>query len=436
MYKKILSYLYNRYSLSWYLASRRLLPKSDSPGLVLLPRLAFLSILLGVTASILILSLANGLHHHYLKRLAETDSHLSVLSIGRGIPAYQEVIQQIKSYPEVITAYPYSQNEALLKSYGETAGILLKAYPSEFAKDLTFNEYFQLEQGTWSFNTPRTITIGKALARNMALFVGDFVEILTYDEDFGTITYRVKISGIFSASDGLLDKGLGFISFDDAGEMFSFQGYAPNIGIRIDNYQAPEKLARTLMQTLPFSVNTWKIANLNTLAALQNEKQIIRVLLLIFFAVAFFGILSVMTAMVADKREEIALLKTLGMNPKENVSSFLWTGLFLGLSASTLGVILGIFLSINFNHIIQGIEIIVNLSIGLVAFLFRQELSYQFHVLNQNVYYLKEFPILIQWGDLVFSVCAAIVCTLIAAIYPALISQKFKAAEILRKRAF
>ncbi|MGL4677134.1 MAG: ABC transporter permease [Brevinema sp.] len=436
MYNKILSYLRNHYSLSWYLASRRLLPKSDSPGLVLLPRLAFLSILIGVTASILILSLANGLHNHYLRRLAESDSHISVLSIGRGIPAYQEIIQQIKTYPEVTTAYPYSQNEALLKSYGETAGILLKAYPSNFTDDPTFNEYFQLEQGTWSFNTSRTITIGKALARNMALFVGDFLEILTYDEDFGTITYRFKISGIFSASDGLLDRSVAFISFDDAGEIFSFQGYAPYIGIRIQNHQNPEKLARTLTTTLPFSINTWKLANLNTLAALQNEKQIIRVLLLIFFCVAFFGILAVMTAMIIDKREEIALLKTLGMTPQENVSSFLWTGLFLGVTASTIGVILGVFLSMNFNNIIQGIEIIVNSALGLYAFIFRQEISYQFNILNQNVYYLKEFPILIQWGDILFSVCVAIFCTLIATVYPALISKKFKAAEILRKRAF
>ncbi len=422
--------------LNWYLACRRLLPKSDSPGLVLLPRLAFLSIMIGVAASILILSLANGLHSNYLNRLAEADSHLSVISIGRGIPAYQEVIQKIKSYPEVVSVYPYSQNEALLKTYGETAGLVVKAYPSTFVKDKTFNEYFRLVEGVWSFDNPRTITIGQALARNMALFVGDFVEILTYDEDFGTITYRFKISGIFSASDSQMDKGLAFISFDDASELFGFEGYTPNIGIRIKNHNHPEKLANQLRNDIPFSINTWKMSNLNTLAALQNEKQVIRILLIIFFSVTFFGILSVMTALVSDKREEIALLKTLGMTPKDNIKSFLCTGLLLGVVSSFIGMMLGIFLSLNFNNLIKLLEMIVNLFIQLFATMTFQNISYRFTVLNQNVYYLKEFPILIQFVDVLFSVFLAVVCTLVAAIYPALISKKFKAAEILRKRAF
>lgn len=426
----------NKLPLTLYLAFHRLLPKSDSPGLVLLPRLAFISISLGVTASILILSLANGLHNHYLQRLAESDSHLSILSIGRGIPDYQNIMHKISLYPEVTYVYPYAQNEALLKTYGETAGLVIKAYPSHFVNDTTFNKYFHLTKGEWSFDQSRTITIGQTLARSMALFVGDYVDILTYDQDFGAITYRFKISGIFSASDGILDKGMAFISFNDSVELFGEEGYSPYIGIRIKNYQKPEKLARKLRKDLPLSVTTWKLSHLNTLAALQNEKQVIRILLIIFFSVTFFGILAVMTALVADKREEIALLKTLGMTSKENVLSFLWTGLLLGISASVIGIVGGVLLSWNFNNLIKIIEWLVNNSIQLFAIITQQKISYQFFVLNQNVYYLKEFPILIQSGDILFSACSAILCALIAAIYPALISKNVKAAEILRKRAF
>ncbi len=110
-------------SITIYLALRRLLPKSDSAGIVLLPRLAFASITIGVAASILILSLANGLHDHYLRRIAESDSHVSVMAMGRGIPAYQALMSGIRSIPGVEKVYPYSQNEALIKHFGDTAGI-------------------------------------------------------------------------------------------------------------------------------------------------------------------------------------------------------------------------------------------------------------------------------------------------------------------------
>ena len=437
MKNKIKYTLQNHLSLPLYLAIRRLLPKSNSPGVVLLPRLAFLSIVLGVSASILILSLTNGLHHNYLQKLAESDSHLSIISIGKGIPAYQEIIKNIKTHPEIIAAYPYSQNEALLKYYGETTGIVIKSYPQEFVKDRSFNTYFRLLKGEWSFNNPRTITIGEALSKNMAIFVGDFVEIMTFDEVLGTIVYRFKVSGIFTANDGLLDKGLAFIGFDDASEIFDFEGYSPSIGIRVIDYQKSETIAQNLRQNykIPFSISTWKITNLNTLLALANEKQIIRVLLIIFFCVAFFGILSVMPALVTDKRDEIALLKTLGMTPQENFRSFVFTGLILGLAASIVGTIIGIFISLNFNNLISSIEYIINFVLSIIGYITQKNIK-TFNFLNQNVYYLKKFPIRIQLIDIIFSSLSAILCTLLAAIYPAYISKNFKPAEILRKRAF
>ena len=434
MKNKLLSLLNN--NLSLYLALRRLIPKSDSPGVVLLPRLAFASILLGVATSILILSLANGLNHSYLKRLAESNSHITLVTVGRGVPAYQEVLQKIKSVPGVLDAYPFTQNEALLKSYDDTRGIVLKAFPPELTKDPTFNRYFQLKDGEWSFSKPRTITIGETLAQNLALFVGNYVEILTYDNTFGAITYRFQISGIFSANDSLLDQGLAYINYDDAIELFGMPGYAPAIGIRVEDYQNPQSYIRKLEKIVPFRFKSWKLDNLNTLLALENEKRVIQVLLLIFFAVAFFGILAVMTALVSDKREEIALLKALGMPHKENMMSFMWTGLFLGISATFIGVILGVFLSWQFNNIIKLLEIIINFFLYIGAIILQQKTPRTFNFLNQNVYYLKEFPVLIQWGDIIFSSICAILCTVCAALYPAHISKEFKPAEILRKRAF
>lgn len=434
MKNKLLHIIKN--NLPIYLAHRRLLPKSDFPGVVLLPRLAFTSIVTGVAASILILSLANGLHNNYLKKLADSESHITLVSAGRGIPAYQEIIQTIKKMPDIVNVYPFSQNEALLKSYGETAGVIIKSYPEEFATDPSFNNNFRLQEGNWSFTEPRTITIGETLARNMALFVGDFVEILSYDETFGAITYRFKISGIFTANDALTDSGLTFINFNDAEEIFDFTGYTPSIGITIKDYLNPEKYTQLLTEQIPFRFKTWKLTNLNTLLALNNEKQIIRVLLFIFFCVAFFGILAVMTALVADKREEIALLKALGMSPKDNTYSFILTGLFLGIFSSFIGMILGILLSNQFNNIIKLLEGLINIILYYGALILQQTPPQQFHFLNQSVYYLKEFPILIQWYDIIFSAFLAIICTLLAAIYPAYISRNFNPSEILRKRAF
>ncbi|MGL4394107.1 MAG: ABC transporter permease [Brevinema sp.] len=427
---------YDILSLPAYLAFQRLLPKSRRSGTMLLPKLAFLSITLGVAASILILSLANGLHNNYITRLAGQEAHLSVISMGRGIPAYEELISKIKEQPYVVDAYPYTQNEALLQSYQETKGIILRGLPSSFVTNTNFNQMFRLYDGEWSFDKRRSITIGKGFADNFSLFVGESVDILTYDDVFGATTYRFKIAGVFSADDAILNSSVGFINIDDAIEMFGVKGYVQNIGIRVKDYLKVQQYYNPLKAFIPHNIKTWQLDNLNTLLALENEKRVIQVLLLIFFCVAFFGILAVITALVADKRDEIALLKALGMTPEENFRSFIYTGLFLGLSASLIGGAIGLILSLSFNNIIRLIECIVNTIFILPASMLLPNLHWsKFSFLNQSVYYLKEFPILIKFGDIVFSSFLAVLCTLMAAIYPAHVSKNYRPAEILRKRS-
>lgn len=429
--------IYDNIPLSCYLAFQRLIPRSkSSQASMLLPKLAFLSIMIGVAASILILSLANGLQENYITRLAEQDAHISVVSVGRGIPAFENIIEEVKKVPGVVNAYPYTQNEALLKSYDETKGIILRGFPESFTNDSHFNNMFKLESGVWSFDKPRSITIGKSLADNYSLFLDESIDILAYDDLFGSTTYRFKIVGIFSSTDSLLNSSVGFITLKDATEIFGTKGYTQYIGIRVEDFNKVEQYNQTIKPIVRFNTKTWRYNNLNTLLALENEKKVIQVLLIIFFCVAFFGILSVITALVAEKREEIALLKALGMNHETNFRSFVLTGLFLGLGASLTGILLGVFLSLNFNNLIHIIESLVNnVFIPITTFITQRPYNSKFTFLNQSVYYLKEFPILIKYSDIIFSCSAAMICSILAAIYPAIISENYRPAEILRRRA-
>ncbi|MGL5722805.1 MAG: ABC transporter permease [Brevinema sp.] len=412
----------NRFSVASYLALRRLLPHSKTSGASLLPKLAFSSIVLGVAASILILSLANGLHQSYLSRLAGKDAHIVVVAPSRGIPEYETLIAKINEVNGVTGAFPYAQTEALLKGSFSTGGVIVKALPPSFNNDTNFTELFNVTEGSWSFDKPRTLMAGESLSRSMGLFIGDYVDVLMYDPDLGAVNYRFQVTAFFSAGDSGLDTGIVFIPFSDAQEILGMGNRAPYIGIRVQNYTHPENYLPALDAIVPFDLNTWKASNLNAILALENEKQIIQVLLFIFFCVAFFGILSVMTALVADKREEIALLKVLGMRPSDDALSFMLTGLYLGLSASSIGAVLGLLASYYFNNIIRAIEVVV-------SFVMREPFTF----LNKDVYYLSEFPIAISGGDVIFSMMLAVLCVWLASLYPAYLSRRFRPAEILRK---
>ncbi|HAE05076.1 MAG TPA: lipoprotein-releasing system transmembrane subunit, LolC/LolE family, partial [Gammaproteobacteria bacterium] len=97
----------------------------------------------------------------------------------------------------------------------------------------------------------------------------------------------------------------------------------------------------------------------NFIKALNLEKQMIGIVLSLIIAVAAFNIVSMMVMVVTDKKADIAILKTIGMTPKRIVKLFFYQGITIGIVGITLGVILGVLLSLNIESVVSGIESIL-----------------------------------------------------------------------------
>ncbi len=122
----------------------------------------------------------------------------------------------------------------------------------------------------------------------------------------------------------------------------------------------------------------------NFIKALNLEKQMIGIILSLIIAVAAFNIVSMMVMVVTDKKADIAILKTIGMTPKRIVKLFFYQGITIGIVGITLGVILGILLSLNIESVVSGIESL---------------LGFQFF--PKDVFYINRFPSEIHLSDVI-----------------------------------
>ena len=145
---------------------------------------------------------------------------------------------------------------------------------------------------------------------------------------------------------------------------------------------------------------SWETTFGELFQAVQLEKSMMFVLLLLVVTVAAFNIVAGQTMLVEDKRQNIAILRTMGATQGLIRQTFFLQGAIVSISGTTIGLALGISASLYVNEIMLGIEAVTGM-----------------HLLDGS--FFVEIPVLVQWVDLIVIGAMALAICLLAAFLPA-----------------
>ncbi len=159
----------------------------------------------------------------------------------------------------------------------------------------------------------------------------------------------------------------------------------------------------------------WTYTHGNLFQAIQMEKHMIGLLLMVIVAVAAFNIVSTLVMVVTDKHADIAILRTIGATPRSIMGIFVVQGLAIGIIGIVLGVVAGIALALSVSDIIAWFQSVTGI---------------QF--LDPNVYFISYLPSRLEWDDVWVIVSSAFVLTFISTLYPAWRAARIQPAEVLR----
>ena len=123
---------------------------------------------------------------------------------------------------------------------------------------------------------------------------------------------------------------------------------------------------------------------------------------MLIIAIAAFNIISSLSLLVLNKQKDIAILISLGFSKFTIQSIFFIQGLIIGLIGISLGVMLGIALSLNIHDIVLFLESLFNVS--LIA---------------PDVYHIDVVPSIIFLSDIYNIILISFAMILLSAIYPA-----------------
>jgi lipoprotein-releasing system permease protein len=145
------------------------------------------------------------------------------------------------------------------------------------------------------------------------------------------------------------------------------------------------------------------------------EKTIMAILLSLIIAMGAFNLVSSQVMLVTDKQADIAIMRTLGLTPRGVMQVFIVQGTLIGVIGTALGVITGVILTLNLEHILHAIESVLGVQL-----------------LPEDVYYNTGLPTDMQPSDIVIIATIALVMAFVATIYPAWRASRTPPAEALR----
>lgn len=380
-------------------------------------------IALGVAALIVVMSVMNGFQKEVRDKMLSVLPHIEIYDTYGSLPDWQHTAAEVMKNPEVKGTAPYVMAQAMLTRSDRVQGVIVRGIvPSEeikvsdVGKQVKVGDFNSLKPGTFN------IVIGIGLSRQLRAFVGDKITLIAPQGQLtpaGMIP-RLKqftISGVFDVGHHLLDTSQAFISMEDGMKMF--QQEAPN-GLRLrirDMYQAPV-VAWEISKALNNSdllVRDWSKMNRNWFAAVQMEKRMMFIILLLIVAVAAFNLVSTLVMTVTEKQADIAIMRTLGASPRSIMKIFMIQGAIAGILGTLIGVTGGVLIALHIDIIVPFIERL-----------------FGFHFLPKDIYMISTLPSDLQLGDVLFTGGCAIILAFVATLYPSWSASRVNPAEALR----
>ena len=397
---------------------RNLRPKKKEGFLKIISIFSFVGIMLGVATLIIVMSVMNGFRSELTDKILGFNSHITIQPYNSSIS--NKIYLDLKkkySNSKIIKVY---NGEAIIMMNNSAKGVLIRGIDPQSFNEIKFFKKNIIDGNLDDF-IDGTIIIGKYLAIELGLVVGDKINIMSSNAastPIGLIPKQsiYKIAAVFSSGLYEFDRNVTFFNLGDSLSFFEKDYSDINLEIFLQNPIEADKLKKDIQINNPtLYVNSWSDLNKSFLSALKVERNVMFLILTLIIIVAAFNIISGLTILIKNKTKEIAILKSLGLSKNSIIKAFFLTGFLIGLFATVAGIVLGVIFSIYIEEIRQFLSIAFNVQI-----------------FPEDVYFLEEMPSKISINSILSIGLFSILITILASLFPSFAVTKIEPIKALK----
>jgi len=373
-------------------------------------------VFLGVSALIVVLAVMTGFQDGIRDRIISANPHLLVFqSGGAGMLDAGRVAAHVREVPGVRAATPFVLQQALFTSpAGDAHGGLVRGVdtsdPSvvtDLASQVRSGQLESFAEGGDG------ILLGAELARTLGVLPGDAVTVISPKGALTAVGMvpkmrRFTVAGTIQVGMHEYDASIAYLPLGAAREFAGLPGVTGVEVKLVDPFDA-KAVGRRLGAKLgvTYWVRDWMEMNRNLFAALQLEKLALFVIVTIIVLVAAFAIIGHLVLLVAEKRKEIGILKSIGATSPSITAVFFTVGMTIGLVGTLAGS-----------------------AVGLLIIWVQN--TYKVISLAGDVYQIDHLPMKLTPTDFLMIVSATLLLSFFATIIPARRAGALNPVDVLR----
>lgn len=366
--------------------------------------LSMIGIMLGSFGLIVIMSVMNGFENEMQKNILLFIPQAQITTVNHRLAIDQYPKTALPHHEHITHVTPLVTGDVILQSADNiTMSTIIGVNPTDYEpiiKHVYWGDYADLQPGKYH------IIIGNGLANNLKLKIGDKVRLMVTDASQITPMGKIPsqrlftVAGIFSVNQDI-DQSLVYLNINDAAKLMRYSdNMITSWRLFLDN---PLNIQSILSQTLPehLQFEDWREKRGELFQAIKMEKNVMGLLISLIVIVAAFNIITSLSLLVMEKQNEIAILKTQGLNRFKTMMIFIIQGASSGIIGTVLGCLFGLIIALNIS-----------------------QLGFTFSGIR--------LPSVVDYGQVIFVFTSLILLSIISTLYPAYRAANTQPAEALR----
>lgn len=366
--------------------------------------LSMIGIMLGSFGLIVIMSVMNGFENEMQKNILLFIPQAQITTVNHRLAIDQYPKTALPHHESITHITPLVTGDVILQSANNiTMSTIIGVNPTDYEpiiKHVYWGDYADLQPGKYH------IIIGNSLANNLKLKIGDKVRLMVTNASQITPMGKIPsqrlftVAGIFSVNQDI-DQSLVYLNINDAAKLMRYSdNMITSWRLFLDN---PLNIQSILSQTLPehLQFEDWREKRGELFQAIKMEKNVMGLLISLIVIVAAFNIITSLSLLVMEKQNEIAILKTQGLNRFKTMMIFIIQGASSGIIGTVLGCLFGLIIALNIS-----------------------QLGFTFSGIR--------LPSVVDYGQVIFVFTSLILLSIISTLYPAYRAANTQPAEALR----
>ena len=400
-----------------------------------------MGVVLGVASLVVVLAVTSGFEREFEAKVLAVNAHLLVMSYGtpgmddreRAADGY---LQKLAGLPGLarMSKFAMSAGEVMIGKVGATLkGVDLANPGTELAPALIAGKLEDLGRPahcsvgpSWAKSDGATpaagsaggddfvgrIVLGAELAHRIRAQVGDCISVVVpfagRDIDAQPVGFSFQVVGLFRLGFHEYDTRLAYVSMEDARRMGQARPMLFGVELRFTDPKRALRAEADVVARVGYEpkIIDWQTLNQNMFAALEMQKVIIALFLMIIIVVAAFNIVASLTMIVLAKVREMAILSAMGARRPSLMRLFVVAGSLVGFVGVGLGISYGL---------------------GICALA-----AYYGYPLDPKVYAIARLPVEVSLHELLAVAGSTQFVCVLATLYPALRAGRLKVVDGLR----